>query len=108
MVNPDDLPPLRALRDDPKPDFVDLLRQYRGMSDWDVDHEVLRKIRAVYYGMTAYVDAQIGRILDALDRTGLADNTFVYIFSDHGDWAGDYGLVEKWSSGMDDCLTGCR
>lgn len=105
LVDPDDLPPLRALRDDPKPDFIDLLRRYRGTDEWDVDHPVFRKIRAVYYGMAAYVDHQIGRLLDALDRTGLADNTWVYVFTDHGDWAGDYGLVEKWSSGMDDCLT---
>ena len=27
------------------------------------------------------------------------------MFSDHGDWAGDYGLVEKWTAGLDDCLT---
>jgi len=29
----------------------------------------------------------------------------VIVFSDHGDWAGDYGIVEKWPSGLDDALT---
>ena len=42
--------------------------------------------------------------LQCLDETGLAENTTI-VASDHGDWAGDYGLVEKWPSAMDDTLT---
>jgi choline-sulfatase len=55
--------------------------------------------------MIAYVDAMVGQLLDALDETGLADDTAVFLFSDHGEWAGDYGLVEKWHACLDDCLT---
>jgi len=103
MVDPAALPPLRPadLRD--KPAFHRLIRQYRRLAE--VDERTLRKLRAVYLGMIAYVDTILGRLLTALDETGLAASTTVFAFSDHGEWAGDYGLVEKWPSALDDCLT---
>lgn len=104
MHDPDRLPPLRPLRQD-GPDFHALIRRYRGLEGLPADHELFRRIRAVYLDMIAYVDAQVGRILDGLDATGLAEDTLVVLLSDHGDWAGDHGLVEKWPSGVDDCLT---
>ena len=42
---------------------------------------------------------------DAIDRSGQFNDTVVVVFSDHGDYAGDYGLVEKWPSGLEDVLT---
>ena len=71
----------------------------------DTVADVFRKLRAVYLGMISYVDHMLGRLLDALDETGLAKETAVFFFSDHGEWAGDYGLIEKWHAGLDDCLT---
>jgi choline-sulfatase len=65
----------------------------------------MRKIMAVYLGMVSYVDHLFGLLMEALKETGHTDDTTVFFFSDHGDWAGDYGLVEKWPSGLDDCLT---
>ncbi|MAN24642.1 MAG: sulfatase [Gemmatimonadetes bacterium] len=103
MYDPDDLPPLRPVRDDFSPDFHTLIRQYRRLDQ--LDEGVMRKIMAVYLGMTSYVDYLVGRLLKALDETGMIDNTAIFLFSDHGDWAGDYGLVEKWPSGLDDTLT---
>ncbi len=103
MYDPDDLPPLRPAELANKPDYFRLIRQYRDLDK--TEEGVLRKIMAVYLGMISYVDHNFGRLLDALDETGLAEETAVYFFSDHGDWAGDYGLVEKWPSGLDDCLT---
>ena len=103
MHDPDDLPPLRPVRDDFSPDFHALIRQYRRLDQ--LDEGVMRKIMAVYLGMTSYVDYLVGRLLKALDETGMIDNTAIFLFSDHGDWAGDYGLVEKWPSGLDDTLT---
>ena len=35
---------------------------------------------------------------------GYADNTYTFCFSDHGEYLGDHGLVEKWPSGLDPCL----
>jgi arylsulfatase A-like enzyme len=55
----------------------------------------LREIIAVTYGMISFVDQQVGRILSALDRLGLADNTVVVFTSDHGDLLGDHWLMNK-------------
>jgi len=103
MYDPEELPPLRPADLTDKPDFHGLIRQYRNLEQ--VDEGVFRKIMAVYLGMVSYVDHLLGQLLEALDETKLAGNTAVVAFSDHGDWAGDYGLVEKWPSGLDDSLT---
>lgn len=103
MYDSDASPPMRPPEIDGKPPFYHLIRQYRGLDK--LDDATLRKIRSVYMGMISYVDVMLGRLLAALDETGLADNTSVFFFSDHGEWAGDYGLVEKWQGGLDDCLT---
>ncbi len=57
--------------------------------------EHLRKNMAIYYGMTSFMDAHIGRILDRLDELGLADNTLVVFTTDHGHFLGQHGLVAK-------------
>ena len=103
MYDPDDLPSLRPVVEAGKPDYHKLIRRSRDLDK--VDESVLRKVMAVYLGMTSYVDHLLGQLLDALEETGLAQETAVVAFSDHGDWAGDYGLVEKWPSGLDDTLT---
>lgn len=63
------------------------------------------ELRAVYYGMCARVDYQFGLLLDALRHSGAYDDTAVFFFSDHGDFTGDYGLVEKTQNTFEDCLT---
>ncbi|MCC7491724.1 MAG: sulfatase-like hydrolase/transferase [Fimbriimonadaceae bacterium] len=100
--DPATVPPLRPVCAD-KPDFHDLIRRTRRLDQ--CDDALLRQINAVYLGMTSFVDHWLGQLLDTLDDTGLADDTAVFFLSDHGDWAGDYGLVEKWPSGLDDTLT---
>jgi arylsulfatase A-like enzyme len=47
------------------------------------------------------MDWHVGRILDAL---GEDPNTIILFFSDHGEYLGDYDLIEKWPSGLHDCL----
>ncbi len=54
-----------------------------------------RRYRHVYYRLCEKVDAQIGRVLNALDETGLSDNTVVMFLSDHGDMAGAHGMIQK-------------
>lgn len=54
-----------------------------------------RSTKALYYGMVTLLDAQIGRILDALDDAGLSDNTIVVFATDHGEYLGDHGLMGK-------------
>ena len=48
-----------------------------------------------YYALISHLDAQIGRILDALDERGLADNTYVIFTADHGLALGRHGLLGK-------------
>ena len=55
----------------------------------------LAEMMSNYYGMISHVDYQVGRILDALHESGLADNTLVVFASDHGDMMGDHGLYLK-------------
>ena len=94
-VQPRDLPG--------RPGFEALIRKWRETNE--TDESVLRKIHAVYLGMCSYADMLLGRVLYALDETGLAADTTVIASSDHGDWAGDRGLIEKWPSAMDDDIT---
>lgn len=48
-----------------------------------------------YLAATAFVDAQIGRVLDELDALGLAEDTIVVVWGDHGYYLGEYGLWGK-------------
>lgn len=52
-------------------------------------------IRAAYHTSVAYLDRNVGMILDAIDRAELADNTLVIFNSDHGYLLGEHGLFEK-------------
>lgn len=63
-------------------------RPLRSEQDW-------RRMRANYYGLVSLVDESVGRILDALDRSGQADNTIVIFTSDHGEMMGDHACLEK-------------
>ena len=58
--------------------------------------DILRMRRA-YYAVTSYVDAKVGRLLDALRAIGAADDTLVVFTSDHGDSLGERGLFFKMS-----------
>jgi choline-sulfatase len=57
--------------------------------------EDLRRTIAAYYGMITCVDDQVGRLLEELDRQGLADDTLVLYTSDHGESLGEHGLFFK-------------
>ncbi len=70
-----------------------------------LSEEQWTELRATYYGMCARVDYQFGLILEALRQSGQYENTAVFFFSDHGDFTGDYGLVEKAQNTFQDCLT---
>ena len=89
-------------------DFVGKPRFMRALRDsarWDrLDERDWREIVATYYGMVSRVDDQLGRLLQAVDRAGAADRTATAFFTDHGEYLGDFGLIEKWPSGLDDCL----
>jgi len=55
-----------------------------------------------YLASISFVDSQVGRVLDALDRSGLAENTLVVLWSDHGWHLGEKGVTGKntlWDPG---------
>ncbi|MFW6006799.1 MAG: sulfatase-like hydrolase/transferase [Bacillota bacterium] len=86
-----------------KPSLLKGIYERQNLQDWD--EEEWRELRATYLGMCSRLDYQFGLLMEALDESGQYDNTAVFIFSDHGDFTGDYGLVEKTQNTFEDCLT---
>ena len=56
-----------------------------------------QQLRAHYFANISLVDRMVGKITDALERTGISENTAVVFTSDHGDQVGDHGMLEKRS-----------
>jgi arylsulfatase A-like enzyme len=64
----------------------------------------LRHMTANYYGMISLIDHNVGRIMDALEAQGLADDTLVIYTTDHGELLGNRGLYLKGPTPYDDLL----
>ncbi len=91
--------PLAERRDPPAgaptyaPQFGGELRNYKDIpAKGALDDDLQRTLVHGYYAATSYMDAQLGRVLDALDETGLASNTIVVLWGDHGWHLGDHGM----------------
>lgn len=63
--------------------------------DSEFSQELKQNLIHGYYASMSYVDAQIGKVLDALDRFGLAEDTIVVLWGDHGFHLGDLGIWTK-------------
>jgi len=65
------------------------------LAPWPRTPEIIRRHIAGYYAMITHVDAQIGRVLKALEDSGRADNTIIIFSADNGLAVGQHGLLGK-------------
>jgi len=72
--------------------FGELRHYFSVPAGGPLSEEMARQLVHGYYACTSYVDAQIGRVLRALDTLGLADSTIVVAWGDHGWQLGEHGL----------------
>ena len=65
--------------------------------DQGIDQNLMRNIRAYYFAIISFIDYQVGRVLDMLEKTGQLDNTLIVYTADHGEHLGDYNCFGKRS-----------
>jgi len=97
MYDPDRMP--NPVRGDPATDHMDEQIPWMNYLIWaeDINDSHARVLKARYYGEISFIDGCLGRILDAVDARGDADNTLICFFSDHGDHLGDHRAWQKES-----------
>ncbi len=107
---PDDMPDPASF-DDPLTDaaahlaIIRALRPSRNaVQMFGPTRELVRHAMAAEFGMIEMMDEGIGRVLAAVDRLGLANDTVVVFTSDHGDMFGDHGLMLKATMHYQGCL----
>ena len=86
-----------------KSKMIQLIHEYQKLEGFS--EEQWDELRATYLGMCMKVDEQFRRLCDGLKRAGIYEDCAIFVLSDHGDFAGDYGVTEKAQSSFEDCLT---
>jgi iduronate 2-sulfatase len=76
----------------PAPAFGSFKKEQENLTD-----QLRKEAIQAYWASTTYMDAQVGRVVDALDRLGLAERTIIVFASDHGYHLGEHGLWQKQS-----------
>jgi arylsulfatase A-like enzyme len=104
----ENMPPQFARTLEEYPDFSDYFEEggngLHGFHSHRHTEEEMRRSMASYYGMMSLIDAEVGRILDALDRLGIAEDTLVVFTTDHGHFLGQHGLIAKGAFHYEDLL----
>ena len=86
---------------------INNMRELRGYTDYrDVQHpadgkltdEKARHLRHGYYASVSYIDAQVGKLLAALEETGLKENTIIVLWGDHGWKLGEHSSWAKMTN----------
>jgi iduronate 2-sulfatase len=90
------IPLVEGVAEDQKDIPPAALMSYKKEQDKLTD-DLRRQAIQAYYASVSFMDAQAGRVLDALDRLGLSRNTIVVFTSDHGYHLGQHGLWQKQS-----------
>jgi arylsulfatase A-like enzyme len=76
---------------------------YTGLG-WEVDEGTLAALRSLYRGAVHQVDASVGRLLAALEASGLRDSTTVVVTGDHGEEFGDHGHLAHYPKLYDELV----
>ncbi len=97
LYDPDRMP--NPVVGDLKIDFMDEQIPFMNYAIWaeDINRPHARVLKARYYGEITYIDSCIGRVLDAVEQRGDAENTLICFFADHGDHLGDHHGWQKES-----------
>ena len=84
------------------PDYAVLpggeLRSYHGIPTGRIPDDLARQLKHGYYASVSYMDTQVGRVLDELDRLGLRENTIIILWGDHGWKLGEHDAWCKHSN----------
>lgn len=75
--------------------FINRFQNRYKYRDRGLDLNLIRCMRAYYYACISFIDAQIGRILETLEKSGQLENTLIVFTSDHGEYLGDFGCFGK-------------
>jgi arylsulfatase A-like enzyme len=104
LYPPQDIPPWPSF---PDPLIGKPYAHAQQLRNWQVDDwtwDDWAPIVGRYLGEVSLLDAQVGRLLDGLERLGLAEDTLVVYTSDHGDMCGSHGMVDKHNVMYDDVV----
>lgn len=91
-------------RDLPKPEIGDWAERHARDARYPLDvnawrgtlpEHIVHRARAAYFAYLAFLDAQIGRLVERLQRSGMLDDTLIVFTSDHGEMLGDHHLWRK-------------
>ncbi|MHA1372698.1 MAG: sulfatase-like hydrolase/transferase [Promethearchaeota archaeon] len=102
MYNRETIPEPVPPKFDDKPKFMKLMHDRYGLNKLNIKD--FKEIIATYYGMITRVDHLFGQLIEKLKEIREYDKSAIFIFADHGDYTGDYGLTEKWPNAFQDCL----
>jgi arylsulfatase A-like enzyme len=91
MYDPASIPPWPNFDEDltGKPAAQRRLLEQRGVAGWGWSE--WQPVVARYFGFVSFIDAEVGRVLEAIDRLHLAEDTVVIHTADHGDMTGSHG-----------------